>query len=304
MTTLVTGGTGFVGRYIIERLAAKGTPTVSYNRDFSVSAHPSVIAVQGELFDLPVLVRTLTQHNVDRIIHTAAMSHPEISTELPVTTFAANVDGTLKLLEAARMAGTRRIVNFSSECAYGNQNESELLKEDASPLPNTPYGVTKVATELLGRVYSRLYGLDVVSLRITEVYGPGLKMPEILRDMITAAIRHQPFHMDSGGDHRFQFVHAEDVARAAVLAADSKTLHNYVYNISGGQQVTISDTANIIRARFPSADISIGPGHLDGWDRQGPFDTTAAAEDLSYTPEHTLSEGIEEYARHLAKHEF
>lgn len=304
MATLVTGGTGFVGRYIIEELAARGTSTVSYNRDFSVSPHASVVAVQGELFDLPKLVRTITEYNVDRIIHTAAMSHPEISIELPITTFAANVEGTLHLLEAARMAGARRVVNFSSECAYGDQNEDEIVRESAHPLPNTPYGVTKVATELLGRVYSRLYDLDVVSLRVTEVYGPGLKMPEILKDVINAAVHGDPYSMSSGGDHRFHFVHANDVASAAILACDSSNLPGFVYNISGGEQVTIAQMVELVRKRFPGADLNVGAGHLKGWDRQGPFDIGAASIDFGYTPEWSLEKGIDAYAVWLSEHDF
>ncbi|HWF34094.1 MAG TPA: NAD-dependent epimerase/dehydratase family protein, partial [Solirubrobacteraceae bacterium] len=114
---MVTGGLGFVGRHLVRRLAADGHRVVSYNRDFSESIDPAVRSVQGELFDIPRLVRTLEEHAVERILHTAAMSHPELSVELPVTTFAANVQGTLSVFESARMAGVRRIVNFSSECA-------------------------------------------------------------------------------------------------------------------------------------------------------------------------------------------
>ena len=69
---------------------------------------------------MPRLVRTLEEHGVERIVHTAAMSHPELSIDLPVTTFAANVDGTVHLLEAARLAGVHRVVNFSSHCSYGH----------------------------------------------------------------------------------------------------------------------------------------------------------------------------------------
>src|SRR5690242_2223457 len=120
-TILVTGGTGFVGRYIVDALVAAGVPVVSYNRDYAEPPDPLVTCVQGELFDIPALVRTIEEHAVTAIIHTAAMSDPSVSIELPVTAFASNVDGSLKLFEAARMTSVRRIVNFSSECAYGHQ---------------------------------------------------------------------------------------------------------------------------------------------------------------------------------------
>jgi UDP-glucose 4-epimerase len=299
---LVTGGTGFLGRHLVDALADDGVSVVSYNRDYAVCCDPNIVAAQGELFDIPRLVAVLQEHRVERIIHTAAQSHPEISVELPLTTFAANVDGTLAVFEAARMSGTvRRVVNFSSECAYGHQDEEAPVAESASPLPNTPYGVTKVATELLGRVYRDTYDLDVVSLRVTEIYGPGLRMPEVLKDMIHAAAQQTTFRLDGGSAHRFQFVHVADVVRAAVLACRHDHLPQHVYNISGGQQVTLASAADLVRSQFPNAVISLGPGHLPGWDRQGEFDIGAAERDFGYRPAVSLAEGIASYATWLSE---
>lgn len=294
---LVTGGTGFLGRHIVDALTRQGVAVVSYNRDYSVSPHANVTAVQGELFDIPKLSRTLADCDVGCIIHTAAQSHPEISVDLPLTTFAANVDGTLAVFEAARMSpATRRIVNLSSECAYGDLCESQPVTESAPTLPNTPYGVTKVAAELLGRVYSTVYGLDVVSLRVTEIYGPGLTMPEILKDMLSAAVRGRHFHLDAGALHRFQFVHVSDVARAAILASTKHRLPQHVYNVSGGEQLTLGEVADLVRSRFPDASIDIGPGHLPGWDRQGRFDIGAAQRDFGYRPHVSIADGIASYS--------
>lgn len=303
MTVLVTGGTGFLGGYVVDELVRQGIAVVSYNRDHSVSRHPGVVAVQGELFDLPRLVRAFDEHGIDRVIHTAAQSHPEISLDLPMSTFAANVDGTVALFEAARMcAAPLRIVNLSSECAYGDQDEAAAVAESAPTLPNTPYGVTKVAGELLGRVYSSAYGLDVVSLRVTEIYGPGLKLPEVLKEMIVAAVRGAPFQLASGASHRFQFVHASDVTRAALLAMAKPHLPQHVYNVSGGSQVTLAEVVAIIEDMYPGCDVRVGPGHIEGWDRQGPFDISAAAGDFGYQPQIPLAEGIASYATWLAAH--
>lgn len=302
MTILVTGGSGFVGRHIVAQFAGADEKVVTYDRDYTQPAGPGVTAVQGELFDLPALVRTLADHDVGAVIHTAAMSHPEISVALPVTTFAANVEGTLHLLEAARMAGVRRIVNFSSECAYGDQDEDSAVHESACPRPSTPYGVSKVTTEHLGRVYSRLYGLDVVSLRLTEVYGPGLRMPEVLKDMVVAALRGEMFTLGYGAGHRFQFIHVEDAARAAILAALASEPRQSIYNISGGSQVTLGELAGLVRTRLPGARIHLGPGYWPGWDRQGPFDISAAARDLGYSPEWPLERGLDSYIAWLREH--
>jgi UDP-glucose 4-epimerase len=304
-TTMVTGGLGFAGRFIVDRAAEQGDRVISYNRDFAFNPRPGVIAVQGELFDIPRLVRTMDEHKVDRIVHTAAMSHPGLSIELPLTTFAANIDGTIHLFEAARMAGVKRIVNFSSECSYGHQVGDGPMDEDTPQKPLTPYGVTKVAAELLGSVYNDLYGLDVVSLRVTEIYGPGLRMPEVLRDMLVAALRGKKFELSPGGDHRFQFIHVEDVARAALLAAAANgTLSRTTYNVSGGEQFSLKELAERVRERWPEAEIELGDGFIPDWDRLPRFDIGAAERDFGYIPEYDLERGMTEYAAWLGDHEY
>jgi UDP-glucose 4-epimerase len=301
-TVLVTGGLGFVGRHLVRRLVADGDKVVSYNRDYAESDDSSVVTVQGELFDVPRLVRTLQGHDVGRVLHTAAMSHPELSIDLPITTFAANVTGTLSLLEACRLAGTvHRVVNFSSECAYGHQ-ETDVVTEAAPLRPTTPYGVTKVTTELLGDVYRERYGLDVVSLRITEVYGPGNPMPEVLKDMIADGVHGHRFRLDEGGDHRFQFIHVDDVVEAACAAASANGHARSAYNITGGRQVTLAEAAELVRAAVPGADIDVGPGHIATLERQGPYDISAAERDLGYRPRWTLEDGIRAYAEWLREH--
>jgi UDP-glucose 4-epimerase len=292
MTTLVTGGRGFVGRHLVEQLLAAGEPVITYNRDYSVDPRPGVTPVLGELFDLPRLTDTLRTHNVGRIIHTAGQSHPALSIELPVTTFAANADGTLAVYEAARMSDVRRIVFFSSECALGNIQAPGPITEEIKPEPTTVYGVTKVAGELLGSVYNSLYGMEVVSLRITEVYGPGLWMPSLLGDMIRAGLRGEKFTLPSGGDHGFQFVYVDDVATAARLASTTDTLTQQAYFVSGGSRATVFETADLLRKFLPDAQFEIGPGFLPDWDRQVQFDLTNSKRDLGYVPAWSLEDGL------------
>jgi UDP-glucose 4-epimerase len=292
MTTLVTGGRGFVGRHLVDQLITEGGKVVSYNRDFSADERDGLTVVQGELFDIPRLIETLRRYNVDRIIHTAGQSHPGVSIELPWTTFKANAEGTLAVYEAARATGVRRVVNFSSECALGNTPLGAKATENVTPSPTTPYGVTKVAGELFGTVYNSLYDMEVVSLRVTEVYGPGLWMPSLLGDMIRAGLRGDPFVLETGGEHPFQFVYVDDVATAARLASTSMMLSQPVYNVSGGRQVTVAETARLLEQHIPGSRYAIGPGLLPNWDSQGPYDLTASRRDLGYTPAWSLELGI------------
>jgi UDP-glucose 4-epimerase len=300
-TTLVTGGLGYCGQHVVRALAERGDEVVSYNRDFSEAADAGVVPVQGELFDIPRLLETIRECAVDRIVHTAAMSHPDLSIEFPVATFSANVDGTLHLFEAARLSGVRRIVSFSSETVYGHVDGP--VAESAALHPTTPYGVTKVTVELMADVYNRLYEMDVISLRISEVYGPGNKMPTALRDMLIAAVRGEPFRMDAGADHRFHFIHVQDVARAVLRALDCASPEHAVFNVNGGPQVSLREAAEHVRAAVPGADIQLGTGH---WhlDRQGEWDTSRAERELGYRPAVALDEGIARYAAWLREHPY
>jgi nucleoside-diphosphate-sugar epimerase len=292
-TTLVTGGLGYVGRYVAAQLRERGAEVVSYNRDFHPDVVPGVHFVQGELFDVPRLVRTIEEFGVERIVHTAAMSHPELSVELPITTFAANVDGTVHLLEAARLTSARRVLNFSSECAYGVRPEA-LVTEDLRLEPTTPYGVTKAAMEMLAHVYNARYGFDITSLRVSEVYGPGNRMPQYLCELVDAALAREPYRLEAGADQRFQFVHVQDVARAAVLAVSADRLPQEAYNITGGTRTTLREAADAVAQRVPGAEFQLGPGFLD-LDRQGAWDISAAERDFGYRPEWSMDRGIQDY---------
>jgi UDP-glucose 4-epimerase len=291
---MVTGGLGYIGRYVVSQLRAGGRDVVSLNRDFSSADAPGLWHVQSELFDIPRIVRTVERFGVERVIHTAAMSHPELSLEIPITTVHANVDGTLHLLEALRMTAVRRVVNFSSECAYGERPE-ERVSEECPLEPTTPYGVTKAAVEMLARVYERAHGFDITSLRVTEVYGPGNRMPQYLCEMLDAALAGTPYRLERGGEHAFQFVHVADVARAAVLAAERERLPRRAYNVTGGTQITLAEASCLVRRAVPGAELDVGPGFIETLDRQGRYDIGAAERDLGYRPEWTLERGIADY---------
>jgi UDP-glucose 4-epimerase len=191
------------------------------------------------------------------------------------------------------MTGVRRIVFFSSECALGNITEPGPVTEDIKPAPTTVYGVTKVAGELLGSAYNSLYGMEIVSLRITEVYGPGLWMPSLLGDMIRAGLRGEPFTLESGGDHGFQFVYVDDVATAARLASTIENLTQQAYFVSGGDRITVFEIAELLAKLLPDAKFDIGPGYLPDWDRQVQFDLSRSERDLGYVPQWALEKGLE-----------
>jgi nucleoside-diphosphate-sugar epimerase len=299
--TMITGGFGYLGRHLVSLFADRGEHVVSFNRDYGEHDQTRVTPVQGELYDIPRLVDTFRTYSVGRVVHTAAMSHPDLSIDLPITTVTANVAGTVHLLEAARLAGVKRIVNLSSETVYGNHEGSI---DESTPLhPTTPYGVTKVATEMLCQVYNDRYGFDAISLRVTEMYGPGNRMPQVLQEILKAVLASEPFRLQYGSDHRFNFVHVLDVAEAVFLAANCRGHARSVYNVAGRESVLLADAVSVIQGLVPEAEIEVGPGHTH-LDRQGPWDISAAQRDLGYRPAWTLERGLRDYVTWLRENEY
>jgi len=297
---LVTGGSGFIGRYIVERLLREGVVPVTYDRD-PVRPRPGVVAVHGELHDVPCLVRALEEHGVREIIHTAGISDPDISLGMPVATFFANAMGTVNVLEAARLTGINRVVNFSSSSVYGHKPEG--VTEDIKLEPITPYGVSKVAAELLGKVYTDLYQVETVALRVTWVYGPGNKVPETTHKMLRAAIDGTPFRMENGADHPMPMVYVEDVAEATWLALNSTTISQPAYTITGLDRPTLGEVAELVMRHVPGSDVQVGEGKLH-LHELGPIDRGAAERDFGYVPGRGMDSGIGEYASWLREHEF
>ena len=201
MTILVTGGTGFIGRHVLDRLQDAGERVVSYDRAPGGAGLPAqAVSVQGELFDMSRLAGTIAGQGVRGIVHAAGMSDPQLSIGMPEASVAANAIATMHLLEAGRLAGFEgRIVLLSSTSVYGR--------------PRTPYAAAKAFGDQLGQVYTDRYGLDVVSLRLTEAYGPGRRVPSVLERLIDAGVAHRRLRLDSGADQPYHLVHVEDVVQ-------------------------------------------------------------------------------------------
>ena len=305
MNIMVTGGKGYMGRYIVEELLKEGHTVINYNRDMSLPfENPKNIFVIGELNDIPRLITTIQEHKVERIIHTAGQSHPDISLVMPVGTVEANTMGLLSVFEAARLTGIKRIVCYSSDAAYGHA-KVDVVTEDQPLCPRTPYGVTKATAEMMARAYNWSFGMDIISLRSCAVYGPGQVMPEFARDAIKAAVSGEKYSLPRGRDQKFNMVFITDVVNASIKACFSEKRSDLsAYNISSGYQPTFGEILDIIKNNIPTADFEVGSGDIEGWDVHGFFSIKAAEEDLGYKPEVSLEQGMKLYIDWLKAHTF
>lgn len=302
MNVLVTGGIGFIGSYIIKHLSETVEQIISYDRDFvgELSGN-NVRYMQGELSDISRLCRIIREHKIKYIVHTAGMSHPELSKDVPIGTTIANTNGTANVLEAARIEGIKRVVLFSSECVYGDHPDP--INEQSQFQALTPYAATKIFGEFLASVYTSLYKQDIVTLRIVEVYGPRNRMPQVIRDMILAGLRNQVYRLSAGGDHKCHFVFAEDVAKATQCALTSHSDHK-IFNVTSGEVWSIKETAEVVRRVIPNFKTDIVGGELGDRIKQGPYSVTLMLEELGFTPDWTLLKGVEHYAEWLTSHAF
>jgi nucleoside-diphosphate-sugar epimerase len=161
------------------------------------------------------------------------------------------------------------------------------------------YGASKVASEQLVSTYSKQYGVDGVSLRLSWVYGPRRTTDCIVRTMIEDALARRPTRESFGRDFHRQFIHVSDAARALVTALDTPNLPRRTYNITGGSYLTLREIGDVVRRVIPEADIELGEGPDPVDDVQHRFDISAAEHDLGFRPSISLEDGVRAYASWL-----
>lgn len=300
MVVLVTGATGLCGNAIMKQLNKEGILSIGYSRKKPDNPIKGCIYEQGDLSSLASIIRVMTKHNVTHVIHGGGISHPLINTNDPWSIVQTNITGTINMLDAAKLLNIQRFIYLSSGAVYGNSKKERMLETDAC-FPTSIYGVTKLASEGLCRVYKERFGLQTVSLRLCYIYGPGRYQPDAMRDLLVSAIRGEDILWDKGGGQVLEYLNVEDCARAIILALKNKALPYNEVNIGSGQNTSIKEVAKTITRLFPKCKIEIKDGTM-GYDLLGPFDCTRAKKWLNFTPQISLEEGIKTYAEWLKQH--
>ena len=295
-SVLITGGAGFIGS-AIGRTLSKMDHQVSILDDLSNSSESSIDDFEAELTIGDIrdsdLVAGLAE-GVDWILHHAAQISVPGSVEDPIGCFAINVGGTLSVLEAARLAGVRRVVLASSAAVYGES--AEPVAEDAIKQPQSPYAASKLAMEQAALMYNEVYSLSTVCLRYFNVYGPRQKPDStyaaVIPAFVTALIDGKQSTIYGDGEQRRDFVHVDDVVRANLLAAENDEAIGKVLNISGGGAVTINELAGILQDLIPNAPATAHEPPRDGDIYFSEAVIEQAWEALGYRPEVALVEGL------------
>ena len=247
MRTLVTGGAGFIGSHIVEELLQRGH-TVRVLDNFSTGTRKNLEGFQGKVEILEgdlrdaETVKTAVR-DVEHIFHLAAFVSVPQSMSDPETCFAVNVGGTVTLLEAARRAGSRKVVISSSTAVYGDTDVFPTT-EETTLRPLSPYAVSKQVNELYARLYTQIMGLPVTILRYYNVYGPRQRPDSDYAAAIPIFVRQlaagKPITVFGDGKQSRDFIFVKDVVRANLLAVDSDT-SGEPFNICTGHETTLLD---------------------------------------------------------------
>ena len=296
---MVTGGAGFIGSHLCRRLVAEGhdvrvLDNLSSGRRENLAEIQDVVEfVEGDLCDEALLAEVI--QGVDCVLHHAAVASVQTSVERPLFEQEVNAVGTLRLLEAARRVEVRRVVFAASAAAYGN-NPQVPKREEMPPEPESPYAISKIMGEYYARVYTQIYGLEVVCLRYFNVFGPRQDPSSPYSGVISIFAERMlqgtaPTVAGDGLQSR-DFVYVDDVVEANMRALTKPGIAGQVYNIGSERSVSILELVRALNEVMGAAlDPVFGPVR-PGDVRVSLADISRAREELGYEPMVPFREGL------------
>ena len=288
---LVTGGAGFVGSHLVDALVKRGWQVRTLD-NLSTGSLENLSAVQdamefihGDIREFETVRRAATGAEV--VFHLAALGSVPRSIDDPLTSNAVNVDGTLNVLRAAQVIGARRVVFSSSSSAYGNS--PTLPKHEEMPAnPRSPYAVSKHTGELYTRVFAAAYGLETLSLRYFNIFGPrqnpNSQYAAVIPKFISLLRQGLPPPINGDGEHARDFTYVDNAVHANLLAADAPNAQGQVCNIACGAKYTLNHLVRAINAILGTAVEPVYGTERAGDVRESLADIRLAGSLLGYHP--------------------
>lgn len=299
--SIVTGGAGFIGSHLVDKLLELGEQ-VTVIDDFSLGKEEN-LSQHKQNSKLKIVRKNICDEDLheflsgaDVVYHVAALPRVQYSIQHPKETNKVNINGTLNVLESCRRAGVRRVVYSASSSAYGNQ-ESFPLTEELAPNPMSPYALQKLVGEYYCKLYYLVHGIETISLRYFNVFGPrqdptGGYACLIPRSIGLSLDGKSPLIFGDGKQTR-DFTYVKDVVRANILAGKTKNKESFgeVFNIGNGRNLSVNTVMSLILA---GKDIkpSYHPPVIEPRDTLA--DTKKAREILGWEPQHSFEQAITE----------
>ena len=305
---LVTGGAGFIGSHVVDRLLRDGHAVrvidnfATGRRENLASVGEDVEIVEGDLQSYERAHRAL--QGCEFVLHQAALPSVPRSVQDPLTTNASNVIATLNVLLAARDSGVRRVILASSSSVYG-ANPVTPKTEDLLPTPISPYAVTKLAAEGYCRSFHHVYGMETVALRYFNVFGPrqdpASQYSAVIPRFVTAALEGTSVTIFGDGEQSRDFTYISNVVDANLRALTAADAGGRTYNVACGRAITLNRVVEALAEISGRPLDAVREPPRPGDVRHSLADVGAAGRDLGYLPEVSFEEGLERTYEYMAE---
>lgn len=290
MKVLVTGGSGFIGSHVVDKLKEKGVEVRVYD-GIMPSYRTDIEFYQGSILDTSAL--GFAMNGVDVVFHLAAVADVKDVYNEPHYSESINVRGTINVLEAARKVGIKRIIYGSTTWVYSEADTDKV--DESTPLhaPTHLYTATKLAGEYYCQAYIKLYNMEITILRYGIPYGPRARDGAVIPIFVKKALNGEPLTLAGDGSQFRKFIYVEDLAEGNVLAL--KTIaKNKIYNLDGKEKISIKQIAETIQKILGNVKIKYvpaRPGDFSGKE----ISSELAKRELSWEPKTSFEEGVRRY---------
>ena len=305
MNFLVTGGAGFIGSHVCERILHAGHAVWAFDdlnsfydpqlkrrnlRELQALAKPFEF-VHGDLTDRAAVDDLMGAVKFDQLIHLAARAGVRPSLEEPALYQRVNVEGTVNLLEAARRAGVRKVILASSSSVYGVNSKVPFAEKDPIFQAISPYAASKLACEALGHVYHHVYGFDVVMLRFFTVYGPRQRPDLAIHKFARLMDAGKPIPVFGNGSSARDYTYITDILDG-VMACTQREFGYQIYNLGESQTVTLAHLIELLEAALGKKAVIDRQPAQPGDVPLTCADITKAQAELGYNPGVRIEQGI------------
>jgi len=290
MRVLVTGGSGFIGSHVVDKLREHGVAVRVFDAVYP-TFRDDIEFYQGSILDFEALRMALNR--VDAVIHLAAVADVKDVLQEPHYSEAINVRGTINVLEAVRRTGPRRVVYGSTTWVYSDVAAERVDESTPLAAPNHLYTATKIAGEYYCQAYSHRYGVETTILRFGIPYGPRARPSAVIPSFVGRVLRGEPLTIQGDGSQYRKFVYVEDLAEGTVLALKPGA-RNQTYNLDGHERITIRQIAETIQKIVGNVTVEYSPA------RPGDFagkevSSRKARDELGWEPRTRFEVGVRRY---------
>jgi len=314
MNFLVTGGAGFIGSHVCERLLRAGhavralddlndfyDPAIKRRNLRELEAlGKSFVFVEGDITNDAALKKIFADGHFDQVIHLAARAGVRPSLEQPGLYQRVNVEGTTNLLEAARLHGVKKLILASSSSVYGVNSKIPFAESDPIFTPISPYAASKLACEALGHVYHHVYGMDIAMLRFFTVFGPRQRSDLAIHKFARHIMAGQPIEVFGDGSTARDYTYISDIVDG-IMACTNRTFGYEIFNLGGSHPIMLSRLIELLETALQKRAIIQRLPNQPGDVPRTCADVTKSGQFLGYAPKVGIEDGIKLFVEWLKR---